>query len=251
MPELRRSARALTRLWWPVALAVPLGAVAGAGYAVVSHPSYAANSYVVVVPQNPGEGSTAVNFAQAYGRLAGQPQVLTAAAAETGRSVAAMAGLVSGTTSPDAPVIDLTGTGRTPESAVQAADAVAKSLIAFANTSSKETGVKLVPLAAAAEPDAPTSPSAKLDTAVGGAAGVLIGALVMMTRRRPGAPASGPASEPAVAPETGPAAEPDAPAPPRPRAEEPAGEPVKEPAGPAAAKDPAAAGQPQEAGKRR
>ncbi|MDH6578478.1 lipopolysaccharide biosynthesis protein [Kitasatospora sp. MAP5-34] len=207
MPELRRSARALTRLWWPVALAVPLGAVAGAGYAVVSHPSYAANSYVVVVPQNPGEGSTAVNFAQAYGRLAGQPQVLAAAASETGRTVAAMAGLVSGTTSPDAPVIDITGTGRTPDSAVQAADAVAKSLISFANTSSKETGVKLVPLAAAAEPDAPTSPSAQLDTAVGGAAGLLIGALVMMTRRRPAEP--------------GPVAE--VPMPPRPRSGEPSG----------------------------
>ncbi|QKW22150.1 lipopolysaccharide biosynthesis protein [Kitasatospora sp. NA04385] len=198
MPEPRRSVRALARRWWPLAVAVPLGAAAGAGYAVVAHPSYAASSYVVVVPNNPGENSTAVNFAQAYGRLAGQPQVLIGAAAETGHSVTELAGLVRGTTSPDAPMIEITGTGARGEDAVKNADAVAKSLIAFGNVSSKETGVRLVPLAAAAEPDAPASPSASLDTAVGAAAGVLLGSLVMLTRRK-GAPAGAAAALPAQA----------------------------------------------------
>ncbi|MFJ9520677.1 lipopolysaccharide biosynthesis protein [Kitasatospora sp. NPDC101801] len=183
MSELRRRARTLTRRWWPVALAVPLGAMAGAGYAVVSHPGYAANSYVVVVPQGPGEGATAVNFAQAYGRLAGQPQVLAGAAAETGRTINELAELVRGTTSPDAPVIEITGSGSQGVDAARAADAVAKSLIAFANTSTKETGVKLVPLAGAAVPDRPATPSAQLDVAVGAAGGLLLGALVLMTRR--------------------------------------------------------------------
>ncbi len=185
MSELRQSARTFARRWWPVAVAVPLGALAGAGYAVVTPPVYAANSYVVVVPQNPGESSLAVNFAQAYGRLAGQPQVLVAAAADAGRGSAELASLVHGTTSPDAPVIEVDGSGAKPQDAVRAADAVAKALVAFANASTKETGVKLVPLAAAAEPEKPTTPSAQLDVAVGGAAGVLVGALIMMTRRRP------------------------------------------------------------------
>ncbi|MFJ1703972.1 lipopolysaccharide biosynthesis protein [Kitasatospora sp. NPDC088346] len=202
MSDLRLSARALARRWWPVAVAVPLGALAGAGYAAVVSPSYAADSYVVVVPERGGDGAAAVNFAQAYGRLAGQPQVLAGAVAETGHTVAALGGLVSGTTSPDAPVIDITGTGPRPQDAVRAADAVARSLITFANTSSKETGVRLVPLAAAAEPEKPSTPSAQLDTAVGGAAGLLVGALVMMTRRRAGA---------------APAEEGTAPVPPRPR----------------------------------
>ncbi|MGW2398390.1 lipopolysaccharide biosynthesis protein [Kitasatospora sp. NPDC001664] len=188
------------RRWWPIAVAVPLGAVAGAGYAVVSHPSYAANSYVVVVPQGPGESATAVNFAQAYGRLAGQPQVLVGAVAETGRSVTELEQQVRGTTSPDAPVIEITGTGRRAADAARAADAVAKSLIAFANTSSKETGVRLVPLATAAEPDRPATPSAALDTAVGTAGGLLLGALVMMTRRpRPATEEPAPAPTPAPA----------------------------------------------------
>ncbi|KJK54745.1 hypothetical protein, partial [Saccharothrix sp. ST-888] len=92
-------------------------------------------------------------------------------------------------------------------------DAVAKSLVAFANTSSKETGVRLVPLAAAAEPEGPSSPSVQLDTAVGAAAGVLVGALGMMTRRRPGTTVTagapvppGPRTDPDPAPESAPAA---------------------------------------------
>nr|BEK68985.1 hypothetical protein KPHV_62120 [Kitasatospora purpeofusca] len=223
MSESRRSARRLVGRWWPVALAVPLGAAAGAGYAVVAHPSYAANSYVIVVPDAQGQAATAVNFAQAYGRLAGQPQVLAAAAAETGHSRGELESLVHGTTSPDAPMIEITGTGAEPGEAVRAADAVARSLVAFANGSSKETGVRLVPLAGAAEPDKPTTPSGKLDVAVGGAAGVLIGALVMMTRRR----GTGTAAEEAPA-APGPATTP------RPRAAEPDPDPA-DPAGPAGA----------------
>ncbi|WP_406112069.1 hypothetical protein [Kitasatospora purpeofusca] len=219
MSESRRSARRLVGRWWPMALAVPLSAAAGAGYAVVAHPSYAANSYVIVVPDAQGQAATAVNFAQAYGRLAGQPQVLAAAAAETGHSRGELESLVHGTTSPDAPMIEITGTGAEPGEAVRAADAVARSLVAFANGSSKETGVRLVPLAGAAEPDRPTTPSGKLDVAVGGAAGLLIGALVMMTRRRgTGAPVE---EAPAAA---GPATTP------RPRAAEPDPDPV-DPAG--------------------
>ncbi|MFF2955766.1 hypothetical protein ACFVVU_31020 [Kitasatospora sp. NPDC057965] len=234
MTEAIRSARRLVGRWWPVALAVPLGAVAGAGYALVAHPSYAANSYVIVVPETQGEGTTAVSFAQAYGRLAGQPQVLAAAAAETGHGLGKLQSLVHGTTSPDAPMIEITGTGPRPEEAVRAADAVARSLVAFANNSSRESGVRLVPLAAAAEPAKPTTPSGRLDVAVGGAAGVLIGALVMMTRRRNTASADGEAPAESVAPaesaesatpvETAAPVEPSEPAAtaPRPRAAEPA-----------------------------
>ncbi|WP_344443711.1 Wzz/FepE/Etk N-terminal domain-containing protein, partial [Kitasatospora nipponensis] len=185
MTDRRRYVRTLARRWWPVAVAVPLGAGGAAGYAVVTPPVYAANSYVVVVPESTTEPGVAVNFAQAYGRLAGQPQVLVAAAPDSGHSSAELAGLVHGTTSPDAPVIEIDGSGGTPGDAVRSADAVARALVAFGNTSSKETGVRLVPLAAAAAPDKPTTPSARLDVAVGAAAGVLVGSLVMMTRRKP------------------------------------------------------------------
>ncbi|WP_416874254.1 Wzz/FepE/Etk N-terminal domain-containing protein [Kitasatospora sp. SC0581] len=235
MTTPRRSARRLVRRWWPVVLAVPLGAAVGAGYAVAASPSYAANAYVLVVAQNPGEAAIATNFAQAYGRLAGQPQVLGVAAAETGHTRSELESLVHGTTSPDAPMIEITGTGERPQEAARTADAVARSLVAFANTSSKDTNVRLVTLSPAAAPDRPTTPSGKLDVAVGGATGLLLGALVMMTRRR-GAPAApeaveSPATpqEPQVpraarVPQAPTASAPVAvPATPRPRREEPAG----------------------------
>ncbi|MFD8752667.1 Wzz/FepE/Etk N-terminal domain-containing protein [Kitasatospora sp. NPDC059577] len=226
MTTTRRSARRLVRRWWPVALAVPLGAAAGAGYAVVSHPSYAASAYVLVVPQNAGEAATATNFAQAYGRLAGQPQVLAVAAAETGHTRAELETLVHGTTSPDAPMIEITGTGTNAQEAARTADAVAGSLVAFANTSSKDTNVRLVTLAPAAAPDKPTTPSGKLDVAVGGAAGLLLGALVMTTRRRAGAeqPEAGPAGSAVTAEAPAAAGPAGVPTTPRPRSEErPAG----------------------------
>ncbi|MGW2869603.1 Wzz/FepE/Etk N-terminal domain-containing protein [Kitasatospora sp. NPDC001225] len=200
MTTPRRSARRLVRRWWPVVLAVPLGAAVGAGYAVAADPSYAANAYVLVVAQNPGEAAIATNFAQAYGRLAGQPQVLGVAAAETGHTRSELEALVHGTTSPDAPMIEITGTGERPQEAARTADAVARSLVAFANTSSKDTNVRLVTLSPAAAPDRPTTPSGKLDVAVGGATGLLLGALVMMTRRR-GAPAAPEAVESPATPQ--------------------------------------------------
>ncbi|MFE5583783.1 Wzz/FepE/Etk N-terminal domain-containing protein [Kitasatospora sp. NPDC056531] len=221
MTTPRRSARRLVRRWWPVALAVPLGAAAGAGYAVVSHPSYSATAYVLVVPQNPGEAATATNFAQAYGRLAGQPQVLAVAAAETGHTRGELESLVSGTTSPDAPMIEITGTGKRAQEAAQTADAVARSLVSFANASSRDTNVRLVTLAPAAAPDKPTTPAAQLDVAVGAAAGVLLGSLVMMTRRRGGAAAEPEAVEGVETVAAPRAAEPaGAPAAPRPRSGE-------------------------------
>ncbi|MGA5819387.1 Wzz/FepE/Etk N-terminal domain-containing protein [Kitasatospora sp. NPDC094028] len=242
MTTPRRSARRLVRRWWPVVLAVPLGAAAGAGYAVVSHPSYAASAYVLVVAQNPGEAATATNFAQAYGRLAGQPQVLAVAAAETGHSRADLESLVHGTTSPDAPMIEITGTGTRPQEAAQTADAVARALVSFANTSSRDTNVRLVTLAPAAEPDKPTTPSGKLDIAVGGAAGLLLGALVMMTRRRSGADPAEAVETPGTpaAPETQTAPAAEAPSTPRPRGE---ARPAPAAAEEEAAPEPAGAGK--------
>jgi capsular polysaccharide biosynthesis protein len=185
------------RRLWPLVAAVPLGALAGGGYALVATPQYTANSYVVVVPDSAAEATAAVNFAQAYGRLAGQPQVLALAAGDAGHTPAELTNLVSATTSPDAPVIEIDGTGSRPTEAVRTADAVARALIGFGNGTSRDTGVRLVSLAPAAAPDKPTSPTGALDVAVGAAAGVLLGSLALMVRRRPADDA--PAPEPAAA----------------------------------------------------
>jgi capsular polysaccharide biosynthesis protein len=227
------------RRFWPLAAAVPLGTLVGGGYAVLAPPEYTANSYVVVVSDQTSEPGQTVNFAQAYGRLAGQPQVLALAAGDAGRTPAELASLVSATTSPDAPVIEIDGTGGSPQDAARTADAVARALIGFGNGSSRDTGVRLVHLANAAAPDRPTSPNRGLDLAVGAAAGVLLGSMALMVQRRTGGEERRPeATEPVLLP--GPARERPAGGP-RPAGElEPAKDarPVKD-AGPAGEAQPA------------
>jgi len=179
----RTAVGSILRRCWPLVAAVPLGAVCGGVYALVAPAQYQANAYVMVVPSTVGDSSTAVDFAQAYGRVITQPEILLSASASTGVPVAKLTPLVQAVTSPDAPMIQITGTAGTASRSAAEANAVAHSLVDFGNAASKQTNVKLLTFAAAARPAAPSSPSRTLDVAVGGAAGLLVGGLGMMARR--------------------------------------------------------------------
>lgn len=184
----RPAVGSVLRRCWPLLAAVPLGAVCGGVYALVAPAQYQANAYVMVVPETTGDNSAAVGFAQAYGRVITQPEVLLSAAATTGVPMAELTPLVQAVTSPDAPMIQITGSAATAAVSADEANAVAASLVAFGNAASKQTGVKLLTFAAAARPATPSSPSRTLDVAVGAAAGLLIGGLgVMAGRSRTGA----------------------------------------------------------------
>ena len=179
----RTAAGSMLRRCWPLLAAVPLGAVCGGAYALAAPAQYQANAYVMVVPSTPGDGTSAIDFAQAYGRVITQPEILLSAAASTGVPMAKLTPLVQAVTSPDAPMIQITGTAGTASRSASEANAVAHSLVAFGNAASKDTLVKLLTFAAAARPADPSSPSRTLDVAVGGAAGLLIGGLGMMARQ--------------------------------------------------------------------
>ncbi|MGA5703662.1 lipopolysaccharide biosynthesis protein [Peterkaempfera bronchialis] len=179
----RRPIHPAVRRWWPLLLGVPLGAAAGGGYAMAAGPAYTAHAYLVAVPQENADSGAAVGFAQAYGRLVTQPQVLHLAAAAAGTSAEALADRVSGTTSPDAPMIEVSGTAATPQRAAGAADAVARALVTLADASTEATRMKLVTLASAVAPDRPATPVPGLDIAVGAASGLLLGGLLMATRQ--------------------------------------------------------------------
>jgi uncharacterized protein involved in exopolysaccharide biosynthesis len=178
--------------WWPMLAAIPLGALCGGAYALAAPASYQANAYVMVVPEGGAEASTAVDFAQAYGRIITQPEILLGASARTGVSVAQLTARVEAVTSPDAPMVQVTGTARSAGQAADEANAVSRALVDFGNATSKQTGVKLLSFASAAAPDNPSSPSKSIDLAVGTAAGLLIGGLVLMARQTTdGRPAGG------------------------------------------------------------
>lgn len=178
--------RRLTYRWWPVIVLVALGAVAGLGYALLRQPVYAAKAYVAAVAQNTGD-SSATSFAQAYARIAGQGDVLEAAVRNgTGQiSVQDLQRAVRASSSPDAPVIEITGSGSTARGAADLSNLVATGLISTANQRSTDTRIRLVLLSPAVPPTAPVSPSPALDTAVGAAAGLLLGGLALLVRPGP------------------------------------------------------------------
>ncbi|MDJ0340341.1 lipopolysaccharide biosynthesis protein [Streptomyces sp. H10-C2] len=178
--RLRDASRRLPR-WWPLPLCIGLGLAGGAGYGVVTPPQYSATSYVIVVPQH-SDSSTALGFAQAYGRVITGSAVLTGAQEAAGVPVSALRTSVQAATSPDAPMIAITGTGSQAGTAARIANAVANSLAATGNQNAANTGVRLLLFSPAATPSTPVSPSTSLSAAVGASAGGLLGALILLVR---------------------------------------------------------------------
>src|SRR5512133_1362294 len=170
--DLRNTA---TRRWGVLVLLTVLGAVAGLAYALLRPPEYTATAYLAVVAENPGD-SSAVSYAQAYSRIAGQGGALQAAADASGGSASLqeLRRSVLAAASPDAPVIELTGTADSADRAANLVNLVANSLTKTANTHTGDTRVRVALLSAAVPPADPTSPQLPLAVAVGAAAGLLL-----------------------------------------------------------------------------
>ncbi|WP_225849769.1 lipopolysaccharide biosynthesis protein [Streptomyces sp. HPF1205] len=166
----------------PVPAGICIGLAAGLGYGLAATPQYTATSYVVVVPQHSADSATALGFAQAYGRIVTGSAVLAGAQATSRMAVSDLKPKVAAQTSPDAPMIAVTGTDARAKAAARIANAVARSLAATGNQDAASTGVRLLVFSPAATPAAPSSPSAALSGAVGASAGGLLGALVLLVR---------------------------------------------------------------------
>ncbi|MBU7599837.1 hypothetical protein JGS22_019950 [Streptomyces sp. P38-E01] len=175
--------------WWPLAAGVALGALCGAGYGTVATPEYSATGYVVAVPGERGDPATALGFAQAYGRIATSPAVLAAAQRTSGVPLPELRERVRSATSPDAPMIEITGTATHPQRAASTANAVAAALTDSSRDAARSTGVRLTVLTAAHAPTAPSSPATPVATAVGACTGGLVGGLALLVR--PGGRAGG------------------------------------------------------------
>ncbi|SEO92699.1 hypothetical protein SAMN05216267_105630 [Actinacidiphila rubida] len=182
-----RGARWWHRLprWTPLPLGIGLGLACGLGYGLTAAPQYAATAYVLVVPQHATDSQTALGFAQAYGRITAGTAVLAGAQSAAGTPAPELRGHVQAATSPDAPMISVTGTSDSGARAARIADAVADSLTATGNRTSASTGVRLLLFSPATAPASPSSPSTGLSGAVGASAGGLLGALALLARRRP------------------------------------------------------------------
>lgn len=179
--------------WWPLPLCLALGATGGVVYSAMSSPQYAAISYVVVSPSGRSEAAAALGYAQAYGKVATDPVVLAEAEDKADLSRGTLSDTIQASTSPDAPMVQITATSAKPGQAAKNADAVAKALASTAKASVKRTGARLTVLSDAVAPATPVSPSSTVAVAVGGCAGGLIGGLVLLARPQRGRRETGPA----------------------------------------------------------
>ncbi|WP_432026961.1 lipopolysaccharide biosynthesis protein [Streptomyces sp. 1222.5] len=187
--------------WSLVATGVLAGGLLGGAYGGLRAPTYTATSYVVVVPTDRSDTSSALGFAQAYGRVATQLAVLGDAQGPAGVPVDTLRESVRTATSPDAPMVAVSATSARPAQAAAMANAVAAALTAQANGTKADTHVQLVQFSRAVRPASPTSPSAGLTGLVGASGGGLLGGLALLVRprRRPEEELLRPASVPAPA----------------------------------------------------
>lgn len=168
--------------WWPLPACALLGLAAGGAYGVLKAPEYAATSYVVAVPDDTTEPATALGFAQAYARIATSSSTLAYAQPRAGITVQRLRTQVRAETSPESPMIAITGTSKSPAEAADIANAVADALSLSSNQAAKNTGVQLLLFNQAVAPADPASPSAPISGAVGMCAGGLLGGLWLLAR---------------------------------------------------------------------
>ncbi|QES52389.1 lipopolysaccharide biosynthesis protein [Streptomyces venezuelae] len=168
--------------WWPLPACALLGLAAGGAYGVLKAPEYAATSYVVAVPDETTEPATALGFAQAYARIATSSATLAYAQPRAGLTAQRLRTQVRAETSPESPMIAITGTSKSPAQAADIANAVADALSLSSNQAAKNTGVQLLLFNQAVAPTDPASPSAPISGAVGLCAGGLAGGLWLLAR---------------------------------------------------------------------
>ncbi|WNF30860.1 lipopolysaccharide biosynthesis protein [Streptomyces sp. C11-1] len=183
---VRRLRTALTRLphWWPLPVCVLLGTASGLSYGAFASPQYEATSYAMAVAEEETAPAAALGYAQSYGRLVTSDATLSYAQGAAGEPMRELRSHVRSETSPDSPMIAVTGTSEDRRKAADIANAVIEAVIVSSGHVSKDTGVKLIKFTHAMTPDQPVSPSVPLGTAVGAAAGGLLGGLVLLVRPR-------------------------------------------------------------------
>jgi capsular polysaccharide biosynthesis protein len=168
---------------WPILL---VGVALGVGGAILASdlipPSYSSSSYVLVVPVRDADGSNAINYAQAYARIATNQAVVQKALIDDGSAVepGRIRQLVSASASPDAPLIEITARDRQPERAARLANIVATGLSSYSTARAQDTGYRVQQFARALPPTRTSSSNRVLNTIVGVSIGLLLAGLLAL-----------------------------------------------------------------------
>ena len=168
---------------WPILLAGIVLGVGGAIFATdLMPPSYSSSSYVLVVPARDADNSNAINYAQAYARIATNQAVVQKALSDNGIAVepSRIRQLVSASASPDAPLIEITARDRQPERAALLANVVATGLTSYSTARAQDTGYRVRPFTRALPPSRASSPNRALNIIVGVSIGLLLAGLLAL-----------------------------------------------------------------------
>lgn len=164
----------------PVVL-VLAGLLLGLAYGLFKTPEYKTNAYVLVV-KGQDQDQVAVSTAQAYGRIAALPETLAWSRVPPPASLDNARTHIQASTSPDSPLIQLSGSATNPRDATAYANTAANALVRYGAQHTQATGVSVALMSSATEPVSPSSPNLRLNVAVGIATGILLAGLSAAVR---------------------------------------------------------------------
>lgn len=193
MSESSDIARLLRSGWRWIALGVALGLLGGGAAGFLMPARYTANSYLVVVAVgSTGTTADAANFGKVFARVAVDPVVLSRSphVAEIGLTPDNANKSARVLASPDAPVLQVVGTGSTAFRAAEVANVVAQAITLYATDRSTDTGFLIRQFVTAEPPTKRSSPRPTLDLALGLVVGLGLGILAALSRRPKSAAAS-------------------------------------------------------------
>jgi capsular polysaccharide biosynthesis protein len=161
-----------------IAALTAAGAAAGAGFALTARGEYQSHAYVLVAaPPGLSDNGSAVGLAHAYARVARERAVVgpALAARRLPTATADLDTALSVTTSPDAPIIEITGHAATAATATTLTDAASRAFVEYVDQVGQDTGYRPILLSPAATADLSGAPGLALSLAVGAAAGGALG----------------------------------------------------------------------------
>jgi capsular polysaccharide biosynthesis protein len=181
--------RLLLRRWPLLLLGIALGVGGGIAATRAIPPSYTSTSYVLVVPVREADGSNAINYAQAYSRIATTQAVVQKALTDNGVRLepSRIRQFVSVSASPDAPLIEITARYPQPAGAARLANVVADGLSSYSNARAADTGYRVRQFTPALPPSRASSPNRQLNILIGVSIGLLLAGLLALnlpSRRR-------------------------------------------------------------------
>ena len=174
----------LARYFWILALGLIGGAVGGALATSLMTPTYQASAYLIVVTDSPDvENTAALDYTQAYSKLATVPSVIGPVLREYGIEPTAqdIAEVIVVDVPTNSPVFQITASANDPDVAAGLVNDLGAKLNSFTTDRlAPSSGYRAVVVAEALTPRVPVSPDSVVNTAVGAAGGLFVGGVTAL-----------------------------------------------------------------------